>query len=204
MCARFVTWRGTAASLPAAGGGRGTGPCSSRRGRPSGEGIRSTLAPEEEDGKTLTIWDELDETQIAENYTHKHAPSIFQSKEAHLCHLENPCNGVGPGGGVDGPRPEPVGVVGPGRVVGLAADELGDEGSRRRRLLGAGAPAIVLLGGGAGAGRGVDEEEGVLGAEEEGRVVFRHSRPVGAVTEQQPLPSSGRRSSGGGGAEAMR
>lgn len=81
---------------------------------------------------------------------------------------------------------EPVGVVGQGRVVGLAADELGNEGRRRRRrrlLLGAGVPATVLLGGGAGAGGGVDEEEGVLGTEEAGRVVFRHSRPVGAITE---------------------
>jgi hypothetical protein len=38
-----------AASLPVDGGGRGTGPCSLRRGKRSMEGNHSILAPEEEE-----------------------------------------------------------------------------------------------------------------------------------------------------------
>lgn len=78
-------------------------------------------------------------------------------------HLENPCDRLGAGGRVDGPGAEPVGVVRPGRVLGLAADELGDGGRRRRRvLLDSGAAPVVVVGGAQqGAAGGV-----VLGAHE--------------------------------------
>jgi hypothetical protein len=101
-------------------------------------------------------------------------------------HLENPCNRLGPGGRVDGPRPEPVGVVGARRVLGLAADEIGDGG---RLLLPHGAALVVVV------IRGVEEGGGgVLGAEEVRRVVVRHA--VGgrgeceaAVTGVSPVES---------------
>jgi hypothetical protein len=113
-------------------------------------------------------------------------------------HLENPCNRLGPSGRVDGPRPEPVGVVGARRVLGLAADELGDRG----RLLADGAAlVVVVVHGGVAHRRGVEEGGGgILGAEEVRRVV-RHA--VGgrgeceaAVTGVRPLAC--RRSRGGG------
>jgi len=87
-------------------------------------------------------------------------------------HLENPCNRLGPDGRVDGPGPEPVGVVRPRRVLGLAADELGDGG--RRLLLDdrgaapvivvvvavAAVPYLLFLSFSAGGGRGVAAEAG--------------------------------------------
>jgi hypothetical protein len=79
-------------------------------------------------------------------------------------HLENPCDRLGAGGRVDGPGAEPVGVVRPGRVLGLAADELGDGCRRRRRrvVLDSGAAPVVVVGGAQqGAAGGV-----VLGAQE--------------------------------------
>ena len=106
-------------------------------------------------------------------------------------YLENPCNRRGPGGRVDGPRPEPVGVVRPRRVVGLAADELGDGGRGLLLAGGAAAPVVVIVGpcagGAAAGGRGAEEGGGgVLGAEEVGSVV-RHA--AGAVTgRRRPSP----------------
>ena len=121
-------------------------------------------------------------------------------------YLENPCNRRGPGGRVDGPRPEPVGVVRPRRVVGLAADELGDGGRGLLLAGGAAAPVVVIVGpcagGAAAGGRGAEEGGGgVLGAEEVGSVV-RHA--AGTVTGRRASPwcpaggreRSGRRGSG--------
>jgi hypothetical protein len=87
---------------------------------------------------------------------------IYLAWRSAVRHLENPCDRLGPGGRVDGPGAEPVGVVRPGRVLGLAADELGD-GGRRRVVLDSGAAPVVVVGGGAqqGAAGGV-----VLGAQE--------------------------------------
>jgi hypothetical protein len=45
----ICTGMAAAASLPVDGGGRGTGPCSLRRGKRSMEGNHSILAPEEEE-----------------------------------------------------------------------------------------------------------------------------------------------------------
>jgi hypothetical protein len=80
-------------------------------------------------------------------------------------HLENPCNRLGPGSRVDGPRPEPVGVVGARRVLGLAADELGDGG---RLLLADGAALVVVI-------PGVSRRRGVVLSAEEVRRVVRHA-----------------------------
>ena len=128
-------------------------------------------------------------------------------------YLENPCNRLGPGGRVDGPRPEPVGVVRPRRVVGLAADELGDGGRRLLHLLagGAAAPVVVVVaacpGAGAAAGRRGAEEGGggVLGAEEVGSVV-RHAASTVTGRRASPwCPAGGRERSGrrGSGAQEL-
>lgn len=104
-----------------------------------------------------------------------------------LHHLENPCNRLGTGGRVDGPRPEAVAVVRPRRVVRLPADELGD-GGRRLFAGGAAAAVVLVVVFDAAAGRAEEGGGGVLGAEEVYSVV-RHAAGavgLGPVTGQRP------------------